>query len=335
MRLVIIGFGTVGTGLAALLRDRAAYLAGRYDFTPQIVGVATRSRGTLYAPDGLDIDALLAAHQGGSLRDYQGAASRDLDPLRLVGEAEADVVIEASHSNFDTAQPALDHCRAALRTGKHLVLANKGPVALALTELHNLARENGRQVRYEATVMAGTPALRLAEVGLAGCTISAARGILNGTTNYILEQMTGGLAYADALADAQRLGYAEADPAADVEGWDAAGKAIILARTLFDVPLTLADLQVKGIIAITPADIEAAAAAGERWKLIAEVSPSGGSVMPVRLPLADPLANVGGAINAITYRTDLMADVTLIGPGAGQVPTAAGLLSDMLSLLQS
>lgn len=334
MRILLIGFGVVGQGLAQILRDQASHLQQRYDFAPQIVGVVTRSRGAVYAAGGLELAPLLAAVEQGHLDHYpeQPGLQRNMDPLALIQQAEADVLVEVSYSNLETAQPALDYCRAALDKGMHLVLANKGPVALAYAELMQRAQQAGKQVLLEATVMAGTPALRLADAGLAGAQITAARGILNGTTNYILTQMEGGMDYAEALAQAQSLGYAEADPTADVEGWDAAGKVLILAAVLFGRQLSFDAMQVRGISQLSAADIESARAAGERWKLIASVDASGARVEPVRLPLSDPLANVSGATNAITFSSELLGNVSLVGPGAGQAATAAGLLADLLNL---
>lgn len=334
MKLALIGFGVVGQGLAEILRDKADDLRQSYDFAPQIIAVATQRRGSLFHPDGLKIDDLLTSVTKGHLSHYPDSAGliRDWDALHIIHECSADVVVESTHSNFETAQPALDFCRAALHTGKHVVLANKGPVALAYSELHTLAERAGKKLYFEATVMAGTPSIRLAMDTLSGCRITEARGILNGTTNYILTQMENGMAYGEALAQAQVLGYAEANPAADVDGWDAAGKTLILANAVFGKPLTLAQMTVKGISHLTQADIEAARSAGERWKLIARVTPDEGSVQPMRLPVTDPLANISGAANAISYKTDLMGSVTLVGPGAGRLPTGFGLLADLLHI---
>jgi homoserine dehydrogenase len=333
MKLLLIGFGVVGQGLAEILRDKGADLAA-LGFAPRIVGVTTRSWGALYHPNGLDIDALLSAAEMGHFDHYPDAngLERSADIMSLLQNADADVMVETTHTNLQTAQPALDYCRAALGAGKHVVMANKGPVALAYDELIERARSANKRVLFEGTVMAGTPSLRLGMQALAGCRIYEARGILNGTTNYILTQMESGMTYADALAQAQRLGYAEADPTADVDGWDAAGKALILAVALFGKTLRLADMEVKGISGITPADIEAARAAGERWKLIARVSPDGGTVAPARLPASHPLAGVSGASNAVTYVTDLLGEVTLVGAGAGRLQTGFALLSDLLEL---
>jgi len=332
MRLVLIGFGTVGQGLIDILRDKAADLRTRWGFVPVVVGVATRSRGMLYHPDGLEL-AVLNAHAA-DLTTYPDTPGllRDRDAAWLAAHAPADVLIEASPTDLHTGQPALGYVQAALTAGKHVVTANKGPIAVAYAELRDLARQHGRRLLFEGTVMAGTPSLRLAHEALAGCTIYEARGILNGTTNYMLTQMEAGLSYVEALAQAQALGYAEADPTADVDGWDAAGKGIILAAALFGVRLTLDQMSVTGISGLTEADLATARAAGERWKLIVRVTPDGGSVQPIRLPLTHPLAGVSGGTNAVTYTTDLLGEITLVGPGAGRQSTGFALLADLLAL---
>lgn len=334
MKLLLIGFGVVGQGLVEILRDKGAQLEQALGFSAQVVGVVTASKGSLYRPDGLDIAALLAAAQRGRFDAYpeQSRLLRGLSAGEMIAAGGADVLVEMSPTNLETAQPALAICHQALDAGLHLALANKGPVALDYANLREKARASGLQLRYEATVMAGTPTMQLAEEALAGCEVRAARGILNGTTNYMLTQMEAGLSYAGALAQAQALGYAETDPSGDVEGWDAAGKVLILANALFGSGLRMADLDVSGITGISAADIAAAETAGERYKLIAQATPAGGSVKALRLPLSDPLASVAGATNAITLETDLLGDVTLIGAGAGKLETGSAILSDLLAI---
>ncbi|MFW5772639.1 MAG: homoserine dehydrogenase [Phototrophicaceae bacterium] len=334
MDIALIGFGNVGQGFAAILRDRGEELRARYAFEPRLVAVATRTRGTLVHPDGLNPGALLDAMAAGGLDRYpdEVGLQRGWSAQRIARQSRAGVLVEASPSDLETGQPALDLCYVALESGKHVVLANKGPVAVDFAGLQAAAQRAGKRLYFEATVMAGTPALRLALDDLAGSGIRGARGILNGTTNYILTQMENEQEYADALAQAQQAGYAEADPRGDVEGWDAAGKVVILAAALFGLKLTLANIDVTGITGITAADIASARAAGERWRLIARVTPDGGSVGPERLPLSDPLAGVVGATNAITYDTDLLGPVTLVGAGAGRQETGFALLADLLDL---
>lgn len=336
MDIILVGFGNVGQGLAHILRDRMRDLRERYGFTPRLVAVITRSHGALYHKEGLDITALMESATRGNLSDYPSAAGllRDLEPARLIHDFPADVMVEASPSDFVTAEPALSYCYAALNSGKHVVLANKGPVALELPGLQRAAERARRSVLFEATVMAGTPVLRTAMESLAGCKITRVRGILNGTTNYILTQMQNGSSYAEALAQAQQLGYAETDPSADVDGVDAAGKLAILSAVLFGASGGggLSKIDITGITGITRDNVLVASEHNERWKLIAEATPDGARVHPLRLPQSDPLSGVSGATNAITFTTDLMGDVTVIGAGAGRKETGAAIIADLLAL---
>ena len=335
MDIALIGFGTVGQAFAQLLHDKAEDLQARYHLTPRLVAVITQQRGSLYDPNGLNIPHLLT-----SMRDYDTLAHYPRNDnlqygwtsQQAVTQSTAQVIVEATPSNLATGQPALDVCYAALDAKKHVILANKGPVSVAYNELMARASANNRLVRFESTVMAGTPSIRLAMNALRGSKITAVKGILNGTTNYILTQMEAGMPYADALADAQRLGYAETNPDGDVLGFDAAGKVIILAAVVFGMKLKQGDMSIKGITEITPQMIDEAKLAGERWKLIGEITPTGASVMPKRLPMNHLLANIGGTTNAITYTTDVLGDVTLIGAGAGGVQTAYGMLSDLIEI---
>jgi homoserine dehydrogenase len=339
--LVMIGFGAVGQGFAALLQNKAAELADRYGFQAKIIGVYTR-RASLFCPDGLAIPALLAAAQQNDLTAYADHANlrRDLNAHYQITHPATSAVIEASLTNYVDAEPALGHIRTAFSHSKHVVTVNKGPIALAYGELAANARRSKCFFGYEGVVMGGTPCIRLAEAGLAGARIEAVRGIVNGTTNFILGKMEAGMAYAEALAEAQRLGYAEADPTADVEGFDAAGKIVILATLLFGAKLTVADVDRTGITQISMSDVQNALAAGQRWKLIAslqrEKTENGERVLakvsPERLPLSDPLAGIGGGGNAITYLTDTIGGVTLTGAGAGGKATGFAVLADLLAM---
>jgi homoserine dehydrogenase len=335
-RLALIGFGNVGQGLAQILLEREVELADRFDVRFQIVAISDLLKGSVYDADGLSPATLLTeVHTHGNLDDVV-APHRGWGALRTISESNAAVVVEISYTDLKTGEPALGHIRQALNAGKHVITTNKGPIALQYPELATLAEANGVQIGVEGTVMSGTPALRLGMELLAGAGISRIQGILNGTTNYILTQMEAETSYEDALADAQERGYAEADPTGDVEGYDAAGKVVILANLLMDTPLTMADVVRKGISGLTLDDIHEARNAGERWKLIGTVERTAdgveADVRPLRLPASHPLANVGGATNAITYTTNLLGDVTLVGPGAGRVETGYALLGDLLAI---
>jgi homoserine dehydrogenase len=338
-KLAFIGFGTVGQGLAEILYNKADELRAQYGFEASVVAVSDSLKGAVYHPGGLDIGALLAAiRQTGSLDDYPDASGliRGWDSLTTIQNGNADVVVEVAWTDIKTGEPAISHIRTAFETGKHVVTTNKGPVALAYRQLRDLADSQGVCWGFEGTVMSGTPALRIADSALAGCDIREIRGILNGTTNFILTQMEGGATYADALAEAQQLGYAEADPTADVEGHDALGKLLILSAVVLDNPLAPDDVACQGITHLTPAHIAQARADGKRYKLIArlrrEENGITASVGPQAIPLTDPLAGVSGVTNAITYVTDLLNEVTLVGPGAGRQETGFALLADLLDI---
>jgi homoserine dehydrogenase len=338
MKLALIGFGVVGQGLAEILLEKGAELKGRYGFEGQIVAVSDMQKGAVYHPAGLDIGELLAAAQTGSLDAYPDSAGlvRGLDSLQTIRQSNADVMVEVTYTNIQTGQPALDHCQAALESGKHIATTNKGPIALAYSELSQLAHSKGLHIGFEGTVMSGTPSLMLGMEALAGCTIHEVRGIFNGTTNYILTQMEGGKSYSTALEEAQEMGYAEADPTADVEGYDTLGKVLILANTVMGAKLTAAEVSRQGITQISLADMQAAAAHQQRYKLIGSAHRDGDKIIarvqPVRLPISDPLAGVSGVTNAITYVTDLLGEVTLVGPGAGKRATGFALLLDLLGI---
>ncbi|HEV2471910.1 MAG TPA: homoserine dehydrogenase, partial [Chthonomonadales bacterium] len=316
-RLVLVGFGIVGQGFAQLLQTKHAYLLEQCGVDLRLVGVANARHGLIYREEGLHLPTLLElAAAKRPLSDYPGAAhwQTALDGLRAV---EADALVEASPTNLRDAEPALSHMRIALSNRMHVVTANKGPGALAASELFALARQNGVQLRMESAVMAGTPVLSTIREGMAGARVNAIRGILNGTTNYILTGMSSGQDYADALAQAQAKGYAESDPTADVEGYDAVAKTMILAALVFNHPLKVEEVRRVGIAQISRQQVQAAADAGQRIKLIASLQLHPGvdgqsasleaSVQPTALPLSDPLARVDGAMNAITIHADTLS----------------------------
>jgi homoserine dehydrogenase len=336
-RLAIIGFGNVGQGLAEILRDHGPRLLEQFGVRFTIVGVSDSLKGSVHDPTGLDPDDLLdAIRLSGNLGGIE-APDRGWDGNEMATRSAADVVVELSYTDLETGQPATGHIRAALEAGKHVVTTNKGPVALHYAELAELARERGLEIGVEGTVMSGTPTVLAGMNLLRAAGIKRVQGILNGTCNYILGRMEEGSTFEEALTEAQGKGYAEADPTGDVEGFDAAGKVVILANLLMGVPLDMADVNRTGISGLTPADIAEAAASGERWKLIGALEPAGNgsvnaSVAPERVPMTHPLASVGGAINAVTYSTELLGDVTLVGPGAGRVETGYSVLVDLLEI---
>jgi homoserine dehydrogenase len=335
-RLAIVGFGNVGQGFAQILSERDETLRRKFGMDIRIVAVSDLRLGSVYDPAGFPARVLLeAVKRDGSLRQVD-APQRGWDSIRTIRNTESNVVVELSPTDFRTGEPALGHIHAALESGKHLITTNKGPVALRYNEIFRLAVDHGVEIGMEGTVMSGTPALRMGTELLSGAGIKKIQGIVNGTANFILTRMREGRPYAEALAEAQAKGYAEADPTGDVEGYDAAGKLVILANVMMGEALGLEDVGRQGITRLSTEDIRDAEAAGDVWKLIAllEKTPDGvrAQVGPQRIPHTHPLASVRGATNAITFTTALLGDVTLVGPGAGRMETGYAILCDLLAI---
>lgn len=335
-KVAFIGFGTVGQGLAELLQEKADLLKKKYNFEYSVVAISDIQKGSVFQEDGLDLGKILTLMQEQkSIEDYP-TGIKGWDSLKTIIESKADIIAEVTYSDFETGEPALSHFRQALELGKSVITSNKGPIALAYPELMELAQKKAAYLRFEGTVMSGTPTLSLAMETLAGAEITSIEGILNGTTNYILTNMEAGRSYEDVLKEAQELGYAEAKPEADVEGWDALGKIIILANVLMEANLKISGCNRVGITHLTLDDIEQAKNEGKRWKLIASAKKMDGEVeagvAPQKLPLDDPLAGISGVTNALKFTTDTLGQVTIVGPGAGRKPTGFSLLSDLLAI---
>jgi len=336
-KIALIGCGNVGEGFLQILQEKAGWLKSQHNFEAKVVAICDKFRGNLVVPEGIDLGKLLPllAH-GQRINDYdpvQGNLS--LDPLDMIENIEADIICELTPTDIKTGEPATSYIRKALRCGKHVVTSNKGPAALNYPELVKLARQNNVFFRVEGTVMSGTPVFSLFENGLSGNTVLSIRGILNGTTNFILSRMEeSNLTYEEALAEAQKLGYAEADPTADVEGFDALAKVMILASVIFDHPLKMEEVERKGIVGIKPEDIRQALKRNERLKLIAQIKNHGGQitarVAPESLSLADPLARIMGVQNALVFELEPLGQIMIQGPGAGKKETGYAILNDIL-----
>ncbi len=336
-KIAFIGFGVVGQGLAEILLEQKEELKNKYKFDFSVVAVSDKMKGAVYDKNGLDIQKLLnLVKETGKIDEYP-TGLKGWDSLKTIKETNSNLIVEVSWTDIKTGEPAISHVKAAIESHKHIVMTNKGPIALVARELLALARANKIQIRFEGTVLSGTPALNLGMYNLAGSKISKVAGIVNGTTNYILTEMEKGLEYEEALKQAQILGYAEADPTADVEGYDALGKIVILTNVVMGGNLKKEQVPCQGITKITKQDIESAKKEGKRWKLIAgaefkEDGSLNAYVRPEKIPLEHPLAGVSGPINALTYTTKYLGDVTIVGPGAGREATGFALLTDILDI---
>ncbi len=340
-KIGLVGCGTVGRGFLEILLNKGPALRDSHDFEARLVAISDKLKGSLLVPEGIDLRKLLGVLEGGGdLGAYPGGRSakdKPLEPLDMIEQCDADIIAELTYTDIKTAEPATSYIQKALRSGKHVVTSNKGPAALHYQEIKKLAGQNSRAFRIEGTVMSGTPVFSLFESGLAGNEVREVKGILNGTTNFILSKMEeDGMDYAPALKLAQKLGYAEADPTADVEGFDALAKIVILSNVLMGASLKPSDIKPQGISRLSRQDILKAKKENCRYKLIAQAKRDKdkvtAGVSPQKIPLSDPLAGVMGVHNALTFDLDLLGKVTISGPGAGKTETGFAILSDVLAI---
>ena len=308
----LLGCGTVGGALVDLLDARRATITARTGVELRIGAIAVRD--TAKHQDRLADPSLLTT-----------------DSAAVVADPEVDIVIEL----IGGTDPALTLVRTALENGKPVITGNKELLAAHGPELYAVAAEHGVDMLFEAAVAGGIPLIRPLRESLVGEDISRVMGIINGTTNYILTKMSQeGADYADALADAQALGYAEADPTADVEGYDAGAKAAIIASIVFGVDVRSSDVQHEGISSITAADIDTAKRLGYVVKALAVIERADGEVAvrvhPAMVPTGHPLANVNDSFNAVFVEGATVGDLMFYGRGAGGGPTASAVLGDLV-----
>jgi len=312
VRLGLLGCGNVGASLAQMIASNGDAIAERAGVRLEITQIAVRD---------LAKDRGLPAN----------SASITDDPSSVVAASDVDLVVEV----MGGIEPARTLILAALAAGKPVVTANKALLAAAGAELFSAAEAGGVDLLFEASVCGGIPLMRPLRESLAGDRILRVTGIVNGTTNYILTRMTeDGQSFADALAEAQALGFAEADPTADVEAHDAAAKAAIIASIAFGAEVTDSDVYREGITSITAADIEAARELGYVVKLLAVAEERDGKVgarvHPAMVPVQHPLASVREAFNAVFIEGEATGEVMLYGRGAGGFPTASAVLGDVI-----
>jgi len=330
VRLLLLGFGNVGRRLAEILVDRASY-PGLADLDVSIIGITTGSRGGLADSDGLDLRRVLAEN-----RRFASTLSSE-EALRTL---DYDVAVEMTPLDIPgRGAAAIAHVRAALERGRHVITCNKGPIAWAWRPLRDLARERGVSFLYETTVMDGAPVFNLAQRCLRGNTLLRIEGILNSTTNYVLSEMEKGASLAAAVKGAQRLGIAEADPANDLEGWDAAVKVSALANVLLDADLPPEAVARESLSAITPEHVREALDRGCRLKVVCEAFREDGNVIGrvrVReIPLADPFALVAGTGSILRFTTDILGKIVLTEEDPDLSTTAYGVISDLFRLRDS
>jgi homoserine dehydrogenase len=297
-----------------------------------MTAVASRRHGWLVAPNGFTSEKLLAG-------DFSEAKSAT-DLQTWIRAAKLDVLFEASSLNAETGEPAISHIRAALESGAHAVSANKGPVLHAYRELTQLAESKGRRFYFESAMMDGAPVFSLFRTALPAIEIRGFRGVINSTTTVVLEAMQAGKGFDDAIAEAQRLGVAETDPSADIDGIDAAVKVVEVANVLMGASLKLTDVRRTGIRGITAVHLREAHENGEAWRLVSRARRQSdgsitASVAPERLKPDDPLSHVYGTSLLIAFETDIFKELIISERDPGPEATAYGMLADFINAVRS
>jgi homoserine dehydrogenase len=333
--LCLIGFGNASRAFCKILVDHHESVKKMTGYDVRVTAIATKSKGSLIDKNGIDLEkAMLCVETNNMIHETE---TLDMDTRSLIEQSGADVMIEMSALSITDGQPAISHIEKAFGLDMHVITANKGPIAWKYKVLKKMAEDKNLQFLYETTVMDGTPVFNLVKYTLPGCRVKSFKGILNSTTNFVIEEMEKGNDYASAIKQAQLEGFAEADPSLDIDGWDAAAKTTALANVLLDGDLTPLDIDRKGIRHITATDVNNAFKENKKIKLICEGYVENGQVIGIVSPQlvnqSDLFANIDATSSLVSITTDLMGEIIIIEKNPEIQQTGYGIYSDMLRLL--
>lgn len=334
MRIILIGYGIVGQSFTKLLLSKLVDLYNIYGMKPRIVACVD-NKGSAIDTSGLDIQRLLEIKKNkGTVGEYFKNKTSRLEPLQIIENIDAEIVMELTPTNLKDGEPGLSHITSAMKYSKHVITVNKGPLSVAFSSLIELANYNGIMFKFSGTVGGGTPILEFAKRCLKGDRIVSFKGILNGTTNFILSKMEEGLTFKNALKDAQIKGYAETVPSLDIDGFDAAAKLVIMANWLMGMKVALEDVDRTGITKVTTQEVSEALKKGNAIKLLASCENKKLVVKPMEVSKLDPLC-VNGTLNSVTFSLEYAGNQTIIGRGAGGIETASAVLRDMIEIREN
>ena len=337
LKIAMLGFGNAGRAFARLLLEKQENIRNEYSCIVKVAAIATGSRGSLVNDKGVDLEKALRDMENLNRFDTESSEFSGMTAMDIAMQANYDVLMELTPLAIFSGQPAIDHIKAALNRNKHAITANKGPIAWAYEPLRKLAEVKGVRFFFETTVMDGTPVFNLTDETLRMCKVTEVKGILNSTTNFILEELAKGKDYGEAIREGQERGFVEADPSLDVDGWDAAAKTAALLNVLMKADITPDQIQRTGIGGIT---IEAIRAAEDRGKVI-KLLCSGciengkvvGRVAPEEIDKTELLATVTGTSSVVSITTDLMGTVSIVEHDPEIQQTGYGIFSDLLRLI--
>lgn len=338
LELCIIGFGSAARAFCEILLDKTDELEKNYGYEIIVTDIATYTKGCIHKDGGLDLRAVFDCVDNkrriDSIEGIQSYSCTDT----LLSHSEANVMVELSALSIHDGQPSISYIEKAFQKDMHVISANKGPIAWAYHHLKGIAEEKALQFLFETTVMDGTPIFNLHQYALPGTKVMGFKGILNSTTNFVLEAMENGKSYDDAIKEAQVEGFAEADPSMDIDGWDAAAKTAVLATVLMNESVTPHDVVREGISGITLEDIQNAAKKDQKIKLICEGRMENGcvkcSVSPVAVGRDSIFSFMDATSSIVSLTTDLMGEIMIIEKNPEILQTGYGIYSDLLTLIR-
>ncbi|MGH4119056.1 hypothetical protein [Clostridium sp.] len=339
INICLVGFGNVAQGFCRMLITKNLEIKASTGYEVKVTAIAGRSKGSIINSIGIDLTKALREVKNTGRFDPNAEDTVTMETLQVIRSCSANLLVELSTLSIHDGQPAINHIEAAFDMGMHVITGNKGPIAFKYNELRYNSIDKDLQFLFETTVMDGTPIFNFVKYTLPGCKVLSFRGILNSTTNFVLEEMENGNSYEDAIKEAKKRGFAEVDPSMDIDGWDAAAKTAALLNVLMDANINPTEIDRQGIAHITLKDIEKAKEKQCKIKLLCEGyiedNVAKGRVHPVCISSNDIFSNIDATSSILAITTDLMGEVQIIEKNPEIQQTAYGIYSDLLTLIKN
>ncbi|MGH4122776.1 MAG: hypothetical protein ACREV6_07595 [Clostridium sp.] len=339
INICLVGFGNAAQEFCRMLITKNLEVKENTGYDIKVTAIAGRSKGGIINAKGIDLTRTLCDVEDSGKFDSTAEDTVTMETLQIIRNCNANLLVELSSLSIHDGEPAITHIETAFDRGMHVITGNKGPIAFKYQKLRDNSKDKGLQFLYETTVMDGTPIFNFVKYTLLGCKVLSFKGILNSTTNFVLEQMESGNSYEDAIKEAKRRGFAEADPTLDIDGWDAAAKTAALLNVLMDTNVNPTEIDRKGISHITLHDIKKAKVENCKIKLLCEGyiedNKAKGRVHPVYINYKDTFSNIDATSSILAVTTDLMGEVQIIEKNPEIQQTAYGIYSDLLTLIKT
>ncbi|MBU3146572.1 hypothetical protein [Clostridium sp. CF012] len=339
INICLVGFGNAAQEFCRILITKNLELKESTGYDIKVTAIAGRSKGSIINAKGINLEkALIDVKNTGSF-DSSAEDAATMETLQVIHQCNANLLVELSTLSIYDGEPAITHIENAFELGMHVITGNKGPIAFKYQKLRDNSKKRGLQFLYETTVMDGTPIFNFVKYTLPGCKVLSFKGILNSTTNFVLEQMESGNSYEDSIKEAKRRGFAEEDPSMDIDGWDAAAKTAALLNVLMDTNIKPTQIDRSGIAHITLEEIEKAKEKQCKIKLLCEGyiedNVAKGRVQPVYINYKDTFSNIDATSSILAITTDLMGEIQVIEKNPEIQQTAYGIYSDLLTLIKN